>query len=171
MIRRATIADAAALATLCGQVQQLHVDHRRDVFVPAEHETLAAWFRAQLGQSTNRAWIAEQDGAAVAYAYVTFQERPPTPFTSPMHWVEIVQVGVDAAHRRQGCARALIQTVIADARRQGIHDIRLKTWAFNAEAQAAFHQLGFRPRTLEFGLEPNDSLLLDEPKAFPPDGR
>ena len=152
MVRLATVDDATSLAVLCNQVQEVHVAGRPDVFSPSSSETLVDWFRARLAEPANRAWLADVAGEAVGYAFVTVHERAATPFTPPMRWLEIVQFGVSPAHQRRGLARAIFAAVIDEARREGIHDIRLKTWAFNAVAQAAFRGLGFRPRSMELEL-------------------
>lgn len=49
-----------------------------------------------------------------------------------------------------GTARALIDAALAEARRRGIREIELSTWAFNADAQAVFQRLGFTPRMIRF---------------------
>ena len=80
-----------------------------------------------------------------------FYERPATPVTYPMRWVEIDQLGVHPTHQREGWGRALVGAVLDEARLRGLHDVRLKTWAFNARPRL-LKRPGFRARTLEFEL-------------------
>jgi ribosomal protein S18 acetylase RimI-like enzyme len=152
VVRLAHRADAGSLAALSSLVQQLHVARRPDVFSPSDPARLADWFGARLAEGTTKTWLAEKDGVAVGYVLAIFSERPATPVTYPMRWVEIDQLGVHPTHQREGWGRALVGAVLDEARLRGLHDVRLKTWAFNVEAQAAFKRLGFRARTLEFEL-------------------
>ena len=57
------------------------------------------------------------------------------------------------AHRQRGVARTLVERVLASARAQGVRDVQLTCWSFNAEAQAAFEALGFRPMTVRYQRE------------------
>ena len=59
---------------------------------------------------------------------------------------------MDPRWRRQGAARALIDSVLAEARRRGIRDVELSSWAFNTAAHAAFGRLGFTPKLIRFEL-------------------
>jgi hypothetical protein len=47
----------------------------------------------------------------------------------------------------------LVERVLANARAQGVRDVQLTCWSFNAEARAAFEALGFRPMTVRFQRE------------------
>lgn len=148
VVRSALASDAPALAVLNDHVHKLHVAARPDFFRPTSPEEATPWFASHAEGSVSRAWIAEDEGGPVGYVLVFFHERAIRPFTHARRWCEIDQVAVAPEGRRRGTARALIDAALAEARRRGIHEIELSTWAFNAEAQAAFRRLGFAPRLI-----------------------
>lgn len=152
MVRTATIRDTNALAALCAYVQRLHVARRPDVFGAADTGSLAEWFRARLTEDVSRCWLAERGDLPVGYAFAVLHHRDANPFTHALRWLEIVQLGVHPDHQRTGIGRSLVHAAVAEAETLGISDIRIRTWAFNEAAQRSFQRLGFRPRTIDYGM-------------------
>ena len=151
-IRAAALGDEGVLAALNGIVHALHLANRPEYFKPARADDVSAWFRSLLETSAARIWLAEADGVPVGYIVVVFHQREANPFRRARPWCEIDQIAVDATRRRRGVARALVQTVFAEARRRGIEDVELSTWSFNETAQQVFRRLGFTPEVIRFGL-------------------
>jgi GNAT superfamily N-acetyltransferase len=149
-IRPGGLDDATTLAALHPQVHGLHVATRPDYFVAPRREDVEAWFREQLARSDARSWLAELDGSSAGYALVYFHERPARPFVHARRWCEIDQIAVVSAKRRRGVARALIEAALSEARRRGIRDIELSSWAFNTQAHEAFRRIGFTPKVIRF---------------------
>jgi len=149
-VRSAVASDAPALAALNDHVHDLHVAARPDFFRPAPREEAVPWFAARAEGADSRVWIAEDGTAPVGYVLVFFHERAVRPFSHARRWCEIDQIAVAPPGRRRGTARALIDTALAEARRRGIREVELSTWAFNADAQAVFQRLGFTPRMIRF---------------------
>ena len=150
ILRAATAPDAPTLATLNAHVHGLHVAARPDFFREAPRDEVVPWLASLAEGEDSRIWIAEGDGAPVGYVLVFFHERPARPFTHARRWCEIDQIAVSPAWRRRGTARALIETALGEARRRGIRDIELSSWAFNTDAHAAFKRLGFTPKVVRF---------------------
>lgn len=71
-------------------------------------------------------------------------------------------MGVVAEYRRRGLGRRLMETVIDDARRQGIRSILLEVLERNADAVQLYRDLGFRERRRLVGYSMPPS---DEPEA------
>jgi ribosomal protein S18 acetylase RimI-like enzyme len=92
-------------------------------------------------------------GAAVGYALAITRRRPEGVFGNARQYVEIDQVGVASTARRRGVCRALIDRIRERARAEGIPQVVLKSWAFNADAHHAFRRLGFTPETIQFVAE------------------
>jgi len=103
------------------------------------------------GLLLNRAGDVLSLESAVAVSVV--RERPENAICSAQRFYELEEVGVSPAHRQRGVARALVERVLAEARAQGVRDVQLTCWSFNAEAQAAFEALGFRRLTVRFQHE------------------
>ncbi|MHB1313328.1 MAG: GNAT family N-acetyltransferase [Gemmatimonadaceae bacterium] len=150
VIRRATLADVSDLAELNRTVQALHAAQRPDHFRESDAETIAGWFADTLSSAEARAWIAEADGKPVAYLLATIKNRAEGPFTRARQFVEVDQIAVLPAHRRQGVARRLVDAVAEDAKIRHLGELELSSWQFNAEAHAAFRALGFEEQLTRF---------------------
>lgn len=81
-------------------------------------------------------WVSERPGdAAAAYAL----------FWRVADELELLQLATDAAQRRQGAARALLEHVLAGAAPRGFRAIFLEVRAGNAGALGLYQSLGFEP--------------------------
>jgi len=148
-IRAAAPGDEATLAALNAAVQQPHVAAHPEHFRPTRLRDVADWFAALMQQPTAAIWIAEaDDGVTAGYAVALFHEQAENLFCHARRWCEIDQLVVEPRRQRHGVARALVDTIVADAESNGIHLVELNVWAFNEEAQAAFERLGFETRIL-----------------------
>ncbi len=155
-IRKAVFGDEERLARLNGFVQDRHLVVRPDHFKPTSLPDLIEWYHTLLERQGARVWIAELDGAPVGYVVAIVHQRTANPFSQPRRWSEIDQIAVDPSCRRQGIGRALLGTVIAGVRSEGIDDVEVTSWSFNQEAHRVFERLGFVPRTVCFELRHDD---------------
>jgi GNAT superfamily N-acetyltransferase len=151
LVRAAEAADIERLVTLNRATQELHVEARRDIFHPVRSEDMVAWFTDLLANPSVRVWVAKDD-AVVGYAVVRVRETEASPFCPARTWWELDEIGVDAAHRRRGVARALVERIVAEARPAGLPALELNCWSFNLAAQQAFASLGFTPMTTRLEL-------------------
>jgi GNAT superfamily N-acetyltransferase len=151
-VRRARVEDVRALVTLQREVHQLHVAGRPEFFKPTDDEAVAAWFRGLLESAEAQIWVAVQAGLVLGNALAMKRHRPEAIFSSAHVWCEVDQIVVMRDHRRKGIARALLKAVVDGAHSQGIHEIELSSWSFNADAHAAFERLGFVPKLIRFEL-------------------
>jgi GNAT superfamily N-acetyltransferase len=152
-VRRAESSDIVALVALQREVQGLHVANRPDFFKPCDDAAVAAWFRGQLESADAQVWVADQAGVVVGNAVAKQQHRPESIFSSAHVRCEIDQIVVTRDHRKKGIARALLKAVVDHAHSQGIHEIELSSWSFNADAHAAFERLGLVPKLVRFELK------------------
>ena len=152
-VRRASAADAPALARLCRYVQDLHVTARPDVFKPFGLDSTTAHFAGALSSGAQRVLIAEKAGAPIGYASLLVRERPENAFCLARRWLEIDNVCVHPDHRRDGVARSLVERAAVLAREEGL-DVELNTWSFNEGAGAAFRAMGFAAQTMRLELRP-----------------
>jgi len=152
LVRVASLLDKAALLTINVELQALHFAARPDQFKPVDPPRIERWLQEVLADPAATLWVAQLDGAVVGSALVTRLERADGPFRPTRAWWYIDQVGVLAAHRRRGVARALVTHVLDAARAHGITQIELNSWAFNRDAHAAFGSLGFVPKFTRFEL-------------------
>jgi ribosomal protein S18 acetylase RimI-like enzyme len=152
-IRRAANGDEGMLAALNAIVQDLHVRSHPEHFKPTNTDEVADWFKSRLDQPTTQIWIAEASGTAMGYVVATRQESPEHALCRARQWFQIDEIAVSPPWQQKGVGRALVQEVIAEARRHGIDEVELSSWSFNEPAQAAFQQMGFRPKTVRFWMK------------------
>jgi ribosomal protein S18 acetylase RimI-like enzyme len=152
-LRRAQLEDLGALVALHEEVHDIHLTARPDQFRTPDKSALEKRFRELLAAPDTKVWVAEVDGNVVGYAVQLFRQRPEHTVVRELRWCEIDMIGVFAAQRNQGIGKALIQTIVDDARAAGIEQVELTSWAFNADAHRAFEKSGFVPKIIRFELE------------------
>lgn len=97
------------------------------------HDYLPRVFDDWLGDAGATFQAAELDGVVVGVQRLR-------PFARGLVWYEALRVA--STHRRQGLARAMLASAIADAREQGFREMRLGTE--NPDAVRLFESMGFR---------------------------
>lgn len=148
-VRLADESDLAALARLCGQVQDLHATARPDLFQEADDDDLRGYFAGLLAVADSTVWVAVDAGDVCGYAGTREVNRPTSPFRHADRTAEIDQIAVDAELRRSGVGTALVQRALAHARNRGATAVTLNTWAFNTAAHEFFAAMGFAPQSLK----------------------
>lgn len=142
--------DVTVLTELSRFVHEMHVAAHPAYFKPFEPGAIGEQFRARLGRSNVRVWIASLGELPVGYVVVALRERAGDARCLARRSCEIEEVAVSPDHRRQGVARALVEHVLGEARSLGMDGVELTSWSFNAAAHAAFEALGFRPVVVRF---------------------
>ncbi len=127
-IRRATLADAAAIAALSGELGY-----------PASAQQMTERLAALLLQATQFIAVATTAGGDVR-AWIAAERRLLLEYGEK---VEIVGLVVGAAARRQGAGKALIAAVEAWTRAQGLSVVAVRSNAARVESHPFYEQLGF----------------------------
>ena len=131
MIRQASPADAAAVAALS---LRLWPDHTL--------EEMTAEFSALLASPDAAVFLAEPEGASIAFAQCQLRRDYVEGATgSPTGYLE--GVWVDPAHRRQGVAAQLLAACQAWAREKGCREFASDCEIDNAESLAFHLHAGF----------------------------
>jgi ribosomal protein S18 acetylase RimI-like enzyme len=147
-IRTASVDDAAHLARLNIEVQDLHVAAEPELYATPGAGEVEAWFRAQLEAAEVRILLAESAvGAAVGYAVMRVVDWPGHVFARPRRIALVDQISVSAQHRRLGVGRALMEAAERLALEEECTAIDLEVRAFNGEAIRFYEALGFRQTT------------------------
>ncbi len=109
-------------------------------------------FRSALADELCLWLTAEKDGAAVGYAGMQ----------SVLDEGYIDNVAVDPDHRRQGVASALLEAMLAEARRRKLRFLSLEVRAGNAGAIALYASFGFDAvgRRKGYYLRPPEDALI-----------
>ena len=163
-IRPATVSDALVLAEFNRIAHDKHVEafperFRRDT----PDQVVADAFAQKLQLPTHYSLIAEEDGP-IAALRADFLDIPENWHSVARRVCYLAGIVVLPAYRRQGVARALLETLQREAEARGAM-VELDVWAFNAEARQAFSKLGFASVMERMGIpakRPNQAL---EPTA------
>ena len=146
IIRPARREDLERVNELRRMVNDVHVQGRPAHFKPGFGPELQGHIHDQFDNPQRfGVLVAEADGDVVGFATVQYVHRPESPYTLPLAFYHVEEFGVDAAHRRRGVARALVEYMKADARAHGLKRLDLDVWSFNEGAMAFYEAAGFTP--------------------------
>jgi ribosomal protein S18 acetylase RimI-like enzyme len=144
VVRRATVDDAALIASLNADVQAIHVAAMPAHFKPA---SAGAFSRSEivdlLTDRQNLVFIADIEGEPVGYAYAQIIRRPETSLVYAHDMIYIHHISVRPARHRRGVGSALIAALRAAGQDLGIGRLALDVWVFNDAARAFFRRQGF----------------------------
>lgn len=109
----------------------------------AFRDATRAYFASELEAGRLLAWTAEVDGGLVGLALLMVHTHPPrmrgrTACTERRGYV--TTVFVDRDHRRRGVARAMMESLLAHARTDGLRRVLLRT---SDDGRALYESLGF----------------------------
>ena len=142
-IRELKLSDFDAVNTLFMQMQDLHVEHRPDLYRKIEKPTSTkAWdYEASLGDGNKIMLGAMLDGKIVGFCIAEIRQsegRALTPRTS----VHIKNLAVDENYRRKGVGKALYCEAVRLGKMRGAETVELKVFHFNENAVAFYKSLG-----------------------------
>lgn len=134
--------DAAALAMLGAATFTETFGH---LYAPADLAAFLAThtrdgWAAELADPAYAVLLAEDDRKPVAYAKLGPAKLP---FTPPADAIELRQFYVRATHHGTGVAAAMMDWVIAEARRRGVAALYLSVFVENARARRFYERYGF----------------------------
>lgn len=119
-------------------------------FEPAFVEVTRAYLDDVTRLGRIRTWLAVGPvGAALGIASVLRNDAPPLPEQHLAHEGYVVNLWVDPSVRRQGVARALLQTAIDDAPSWGLRRLYLHA---TDDGRPLYEETGFVPDTRWMGL-------------------
>ncbi len=136
-IRRATVADAAALSALRLQFLRGINEGDEPAGLPA---ATGEYLARALADGSFVAWVAVEDDAVVATSGLSFQELAPN-WSNPTGRVGyILNMYTEPTHRGQGLAAALFARLLEEARARGCGKVALHA---TAEGRRVYSKFGF----------------------------
>jgi GNAT superfamily N-acetyltransferase len=139
-IRRATIADAPALARLRWDFSPEEIAASGSTFEPFR-DAFIRFLDDALASGAWTIWVAEDAGGAiVANMYIQRVAKVPRPGRFGHAWGYVTNVYVAPEHRNHGLGARLLAAVVAWARAQRLEHLAL--WP-SAEAVTFYHRAGF----------------------------
>ena len=151
--------EAEGINELRRAVHTLHAEGRPDVFPSTVSAELSECVYEAFDSKEMGVIAALSGGEVWGYAVVEYTEKPASPYTLPMGYYHVAELGVDEHRRRQGVARALMDFMKEDAVRRGFPRIELDLWEFNRDALRFYEAAGFSTyrRHMELWLEEEKS--------------
>ena len=155
-IRRATVEDAATLASLCHHVQDIHIQARPDIYRPFDDAMLLAEMQSRMESDDMFAFIGEVDGRPIGYVMLVLIDRPASLYHCAQRRIEIDQISIDPDHRSHGYGEALIYRAFEYAKSLNIDHVTLGVLAFNVDAIRFYERLGFSMLSHKMEIEISD---------------
>ena len=147
-LRRATADDASLLGRHRARLwtEATNVPHE---VLHAQAAAWSAWFAQAIAGDTYVAWIADENGEAVASAGLLVLPAIPRPGGRSAHEGRVHSVFVVEAARRRGIARAMMHVLLDYARAAGLQRLKLHP---SEVSRPLYASLGFTPID-ELGLD------------------
>jgi ribosomal protein S18 acetylase RimI-like enzyme len=142
-VRRATTKDAALIATLVGDVQELHAAALPRLFKPVGKVSFAKDAAAFLAKPESLVFIADVADDPAGFVHAEMTRRPETSLLYPDRVIFIHTITVRPSYRRRGVGTALMQAVRATGHALRIELFTLHVWMFNEAARQFFRRQGF----------------------------
>lgn len=152
-VRAATEDDLDALAAMGAALAKLHHGWDAQRFSSKSTDDVEDGYRWWFGKEIQRRGVCfrvavdDDDDVLAGYVYGCKEGRDWNRLLDPH--AELVDVYVRPDRRRHGVGKALIEAFCAWAEKKKAGPVVLSTAAKNAEAQALFASLGFRPTMIE----------------------
>ena len=146
-LRDASFEDLDAVFGLVDQVQSIHVEAEPAFFEPFEKdEAFETWFKGLLADPNQYLVLACADGTAIGFLQYYIGLRPRSLFQAECRLAYVNALVVAEGHRGSGCGTLLLEHAKQEARRQGVTQLGIDFWSFNAAARRCFEKAGFRVR-------------------------
>jgi diamine N-acetyltransferase len=144
-LRAATQEDYEAVCALLAQVDRIHAEALPEFFRPVEGPARSReWFAAILADEHAALFVAEQQGTLLGLIRCLVRTTPALPMIVPRRFVQIEDLVVSEPFRHQGVGQSLLEQAHQWACEQGIAEVELGVWEFNASARSLYEHLGYR---------------------------
>lgn len=148
-IRKAVSGDYAAVEKIMEQVQQLHIDLRRDIYRPVDVVMSRDEFEGELQR--DGCFVAEADGRVVGVASILYRH------VNAPHMVErnvlfIETLAVDAPYRRLGIGKALLDFLKELKKGKNMDGLELQVNARNMDAFKMYEACGFTMKSINMEI-------------------
>jgi ribosomal protein S18 acetylase RimI-like enzyme len=157
-IRRANSADAALLAELNSEIQQMHADAVPKFFKDADSKNpeLIADYDRRLSDEHIYVFIAEVDSMPVGSMVAVHRQIEENPYAFANTRLVIDQISVNVSHRGKGVGHAFMEEAKALCKRLNVDYLTLNVWAFNSQAIEFYKREGFENMALQMWQKMKD---------------
>lgn len=147
IIRRAVEKDIERISELLGQVLEIHVKIRPDIFISGTTKYTHDELEVMLKDDKNPVYVAVDDtDRVVGYAFCAIKEQPFSNNMVQFKSLFIDDLCVDADTRGMHVGSALFEHVKAEAERLGCYEVTLNVWEGNDSARHFYEKMGLKPK-------------------------
>jgi len=151
-VRRATKADAPAIAKFAVALFELHVEWDNTRFTQIATAEGAARYYGERSEAEYAAvFVAEDAKGLVGFAYMEYEPVLYAELATKVAWLH--DIFVEPTVRGSGVGESLLESVKAEAMRLGANKVLLSVALNNIAGQNFFERLGFRTTMLEMMLD------------------
>jgi ribosomal protein S18 acetylase RimI-like enzyme len=156
LVRAATEDDIAGLILFYQEFHAFHVAGVPErLRVPEQYDIprIQATLTDYIHRPDVALLVAEQDTDLLGFVEVYVQEDPEDAAVVPHRYGYVQSLMVTAQHRKAGIGRALLRAAKEWATAQGITQLRLSLWEFDAGPLHFYERLGFRTMKREMVID------------------
>lgn len=143
MIEITETKDFCLLAEMNEEIQTLHHSSYPSVFKPFDKESVTNFFKLSLEKENAVAFIAQKNGAPLAYVLLFIIHFPENPFQYSRSYVLLDQILVLEQYRTMGIGKLLLEATFSFAQSKNIQLVELNHWSRNNVAGNFFRKSGF----------------------------
>lgn len=144
MIRFAKENELIRVNEMRKQVNDLHVEGKPEVFRAGFNKELQDHIYTIWNDPEQEIIVSETEGIICGFAVLHHIYKPQNPFMNERDFLDIDELCVDKAYRRQGIASEMIAFIRNYAKEKGWNRLELNMWEFNEEALAFYEAMGFK---------------------------
>lgn len=136
--------DAAFLADLNKEVQELHHKMYPEIFRPFVKEEIEKAIRKMLGGREAKAFVAYEGDEPAGYAIIFISRFNQNAFQVARSAMQVDQFAVMEKFRKTGAGKKLMEFLVDLAKKEKLSRIDLNHWEKNEEAREFFGKEGFK---------------------------
>src|SRR5437588_2630910 len=145
VLREASQEDYEAVCVLLAQVDRIHAEALPELFRSVEGPARSReWFAAILADEYSALFVAEQQGTLLGLIRCLVRTISALPMVVHRRFVQIEDLVVSEPFRHQRVGQTLLERAHQWAREQGIAEVELGVWEFNASARTLYEHLGYQ---------------------------
>ena len=144
-IRKAIFNDTNGIKKLLGQVLNIHVDGRPDLFIPNTTKYTDLEIMEIMSNPNTPIFVAVEEDEVIGYVFGILQDTVGSNNMKDHRTLYIDDFCVEESRRNEKIGEQLFEYVQTYAKEVGCYNITLNVWAFNQMAQSFYTKLGFLP--------------------------
>ncbi len=152
-IRRAESKDAPKIAEMLIDIGELHHNGRPDIYKNNLQKYNETDIIEILDDENSPIYVAtDEDDNVAGYAFCQIKEVEGSKALVSRKYMYIDDFCVDEKYRKMHIGQMLMQSVIEDAKKNGIPSIELNVWEFNESAIKFYEKCGFSTQKREMEI-------------------